>query len=83
MIKTFTSENLKILRKRKHLTQDDLSSALGLNRATYSGYENGISSPSIDTIVSIANYYGITLDDLIKTELRLVNEFQFRQIISK
>jgi len=57
--------------------------ALGAVRATYSGWENGASSLSIDMLLKVSEYYGITIDDLIKKDLRLLNEYEFRQILTK
>ncbi|MDP3643910.1 MAG: helix-turn-helix transcriptional regulator, partial [Bacteroidota bacterium] len=43
----YFDSNIKFLRSRKKLTQDQLSIALEINRSTLNNYENGISGPSI------------------------------------
>ena len=47
-------ENIKILRKRMGKSQEDVASALGLNRSTYSGYENNIAMVPIAAVISLA-----------------------------
>jgi transcriptional regulator with XRE-family HTH domain len=47
----FTS-NIKILRKRKGRTQDEVAFSLKLKRSTLSGYENGVAQPGIEIDMS-------------------------------
>jgi transcriptional regulator with XRE-family HTH domain len=61
--------NLKIVRKRTKRSQEEVAQDLGLTRSTYSGYENGIAEPSLDTIVSFSSYFNIPTDILLKKEL--------------
>ena len=42
--------NLKLLRKHFGKSQDEVSKSLGLNRSTYSGYENAVAQPSLEII---------------------------------
>ncbi len=35
-------ENLKLLRKRKGISQEEIATDLGLTRSSYSGYENAV-----------------------------------------
>lgn len=57
--------NLKYLRKKKGKTQDALSNELQIGRTTLANYEAGISEPNIETLVTISNYFGISVDDLL------------------
>ena len=61
----FIAANLKLLRKRSGKSQEELAQALGLNRSTYSGYENEVAQPSLEMLLSISQYHKVTLDDLI------------------
>lgn len=56
---------LVILRKEHGYTQEDLSKFLNLTRSAIGNYELGINEPSLDTIVAIANLYGVSLDWLL------------------
>lgn len=57
--------NLKLLRKMAKKSQEEVAAALGLTRSSYSGYENGIAEPGIDTIVSLSAYFLIPIDALL------------------
>ena len=57
--------NLKLLRKLAKKSQEEVAAALGLTRSSYSGYENGIAEPGIDTIVSLSAYFSIPIDALL------------------
>ncbi len=75
----FTS-NIKILRKRKGRTQDDVAVALGIPRSTFNNYENLIAQPGMETLVGFSNYYGVAIDTLIKVDLSKLSESQFSQL---
>ena len=42
MANNFFGQNIKLLRKRRGRTQDDIAVALQMKRPTLSGYENGV-----------------------------------------
>ena len=76
----FFSSNLKLIRKRLGLTQDDLATALTMKRSTLSGYENRIAEPGMDALVSFSNYFRIAVDTLIRVDLAALPESQMRQL---
>lgn len=63
------SLNLKILRKTRQLSQEEVSKLLGLTRSTYSGYENGIAEPGIQNLLNISDFFKVSLDDLVRRDL--------------
>ena len=65
----YFAKNISILRKSFKVTQVEISAALGLKRNTWSNYENGASEPSFDGAIKIANYFDITLTELLETDL--------------
>jgi transcriptional regulator with XRE-family HTH domain len=75
-------ENIKMLRKRSKKSQEEVSSALGLTRSSYSGYENGVAEPSIETIIQLSNYFSIPLDVLLKKDLTTFTENQWQSFDS-
>ncbi|MCD6012130.1 MAG: hypothetical protein K0Q79_1992 [Flavipsychrobacter sp.] len=64
--------NLKFLRKRSGKTQDALSSALKIGRTTIANYEAGISEPSVENLIALAGFYGVSLDDLLSKNMEEV-----------
>lgn len=63
------------LRQKHNLTQKELCTGLNIGRATYSYYETGNRVPDIDTLLLIAQYYHISLDELV-----LGNSYRDRKI---
>jgi len=76
----FFKENIKFLRKRRNLTQDEVSAALDLKRPTLSGYENGVGHPNLQTLSLFSEYYGVAIDTLVKVDLSDLSESQMLQL---
>lgn len=62
MEKETIGNKIKILRKTRGLTQEQLSDKLNIGRATISNYEIGRRSPHIKELELIAEALGVTLD---------------------
>ena len=58
-------ENLKKLRYQNGITQDRLAEVLGVSSQSVSRWELGICYPDLELLPVIANYFDITLDDLV------------------
>lgn len=58
-------QRLKELRTERNLTQRRLASDLNIRTVTYLRYEKSQREPPISLLVTIARYYGITVDDLL------------------
>ena len=58
-------DNLISLRKVNHLSQEQLAEQLGASRQTLSKYETGESVPDIEKSKQIADFFGVSLDDLV------------------
>ncbi len=74
------SNNLKLLRKRRGKTQDELAAALGMKRPTLGGYENNIAQPGIDALMKFSAYFRIAIDTLIKVDLSKLTGNQLYQL---
>ena len=59
------SKNLALLRKDNNLSQSDLATALSYSDKAISKWENQDTVPDIVTISRIAEYFHITVDELI------------------
>jgi len=51
------------------MTQDELSQALQMPRPTLSGYENGVSQPTIKALLAFSQYFHVSVDTLLKVDL--------------
>ncbi len=74
------SSNIKLLRKRRGRTQDEMANFLDMKRPTLSGYENGVAQPGIEALIALSNYFNIAIDTLIKTDLSKLSESQLSEI---
>ncbi len=59
------SERLIELRKEKKLSQAELAEALNVSRQSVSLWENGGTVPTLDKLRFLAEFYGITVDELV------------------
>ena len=71
----YLGRNIRYLRKKKNLNQQQFADILKVPRATLSCWENGIRTPKIDKIIDIANFFETDLNiiykDLTKSEEKL------------
>ena len=51
--------NLKDLRLKKHLTQEELASKIGAQRSTITSIELGYTKPSIETAKKLGNFFNV------------------------
>ncbi|MBD5139199.1 MAG: helix-turn-helix transcriptional regulator [Ruminococcus sp.] len=61
----YIGENLKKQRKLRELTQEQLADILGVSFQSVSKWERGEGYPDIEMLPTIANCFGITVDELI------------------
>lgn len=59
---------LKELRKSEGLTQTELAKRLGIGRVNYTRYEKDAVRPDYETLIAIADFYHITLDEIFDRE---------------
>lgn len=68
-------EKLQQLRKQRNLTQEALADILFVSRAAVSKWESGRGFPSIDSLKAIADFYCVTIDELLSNrELLTITE---------
>lgn len=56
------------LRKANNLSQEALAEKLGISRQAVSKWERAEASPDTDNLILLARLYGVSLDELLKTE---------------
>lgn len=66
----YLAQNLKSLRKQRFINQNDLAEALGVKRSTVGNWEVSKREPDLSVLVRIAEYFGVTLDELVLKDLR-------------
>lgn len=58
-------EILKDLRRKNDITQEELADILGVTSQSVSRWEKGACYPDMELLPAIANYFGVTVDDLL------------------
>jgi transcriptional regulator with XRE-family HTH domain len=77
---SYFGSNIKLLRKRRGRTQEDLAFSLNMKRPTLSGYENGVAQPGLDALVAFSRFFNVSIDTLVKTDLSGLAESQLSQL---
>lgn len=73
--------NLKTLRTREKLTQEEFADKLGIKRATYANYENGVTEPPIKILVSIADFFDVSIDYLLNRDFNKIISSDEQEIL--
>lgn len=66
----YLAENISYLRKKKSLTQEQLSDILLVTRSTISKWESGTYEPEMNSLKRLSEAFNISIDDLIFIDLR-------------
>lgn len=72
----FLSENIKFLRKRRKLTQNDLAATLSTKRSSINNYENGTAIPPVNVLISLSDLFKLSIDTLVRINLSGLRESQ-------
>ena len=62
------SEKLYKLRKNSGLSQEQLAEKINVSRQAISKWESGTAVPESEKLVTISNYFGVSVDYLLKDE---------------
>ena len=60
---------LKELRLQKGFTQRQIADYIGCLPSVYSRYENGDREPSIEVLILLSRFLGVTIDNLVENEV--------------
>ena len=61
-------DRIKLLREKRGITQSELAKQLGITRSGVNAWEMGISVPSTQYIVELAQFFGVSADYLLGLE---------------
>lgn len=60
--------NLRDIRTKKEMTQEELAQSCGISRQRITNYEIGIREPNLDTLKKLATALEVTVDELLRDE---------------
>ena len=66
----YFSKNLRYLREKKGISKSELSKKINVNQSTLTRWENEEMGATIDNALDVANYFNISMDGLVGTDLR-------------
>ena len=53
------------LRTERELSQRDMAKALNISQGTYNNWENSNTQPSIEQLIALAKFFGVSVDYII------------------
>ncbi|MCC9877408.1 helix-turn-helix transcriptional regulator, partial [Streptococcus agalactiae] len=59
------SDKLTKYRKEQGFTQQEVADKIGINRGSYSNWENGKREPTLENVVKLAKLFKTTTDELL------------------
>ena len=70
------NEKLKMLRKEKNLTQEELAEKLNVSRQAITKWESGDGTPDIDNLKQVSVLFNTTIDELVKEEKNVTTKIE-------
>jgi len=68
--------NISALRKKKGITQEELANELGVSAQAVSKWENNSSCPDVSLLTEIADYFGVSVDALLREMRKILSIHQ-------
>ncbi|HDR7654958.1 MULTISPECIES: helix-turn-helix domain-containing protein [Bacillus] len=68
------SERLKQEREKRNWSQNDLAEKIHVSRQSVSKWETGKNYPSIEIIIHLSDLFGITIDELLRSDEELTQK---------
>jgi transcriptional regulator with XRE-family HTH domain len=70
-MKSYLVSNLKYLRERENLSQQNVADELEMKRGTYSKYEDDVNVPTVITLLKLKEFYELeSIDELVFHNLK-------------
>ena len=79
-MKNFLGGNLKVLRERKRRSQQEIADFIGITRSILNNYENEVSNPSIENLLKISDYFGISINTLLTLDFTKLSGVQLSDL---
>lgn len=76
----YFGDNIRLLRKRRSYSQDVVARELGITRTSLSGYESGAVQPPLRNLMAISDFFGVTIDKLLRYNLSDLSEKQLSEL---
>lgn len=77
------SEKLLNLRTERGYSQEYLAEQLGVSRQSISKWELGTTLPEIDKLIIISDFFDVSIDYLLKSNVKLQQDDSFDRVVLK
>ncbi len=74
---SFFGKNIRKIRIAKKMTQTEFAELFELKRTALGSYEEGRAEAKVDTVIKVADYFKLSLDQLLRKELTINEIFHF------
>lgn len=76
---SFFGINIKKIRVVKKLNQTEFANLFDLTRSAIGAYEEGRAEAKIEKVIEIADYFGVSLDQILRKKITLNEIFHYEQ----
>lgn len=76
----FLSKNIKFLRQKNKMTQEDLANVVGKARSLISAWESDDREISTQDIIKLSDYFDIPMDSLVGKDLKMEDSSSFDEL---
>lgn len=76
----YLHQNIRHLRKKLNISQEELAQRIGLNRGNIASYENGTAEPKICNLLKLAHIFGVSITDFTQKDLTREADYLEAQI---
>ena len=76
MEKNISLNRIRELREDRDLRQTDVAAATGIDQRSISNYETGKTLPDSDSVIKLAEFFGVTCDYLLGVSARSLDNIQ-------
>lgn len=80
IMERFFNKNLKYIRQKKNISQQELADKLNLDRSTISRWENDEMDVTVGNALQVANYFNIPIEDLTGKDMTKDNNKTFDEL---
>jgi transcriptional regulator with XRE-family HTH domain len=75
---SIVSENIKFLRKKLGLTQEQFAEAIGIKRSLVGAYEEGRADPRLNNLQNMSKLFGVSVDKLISRDVSQLSDAELQ-----
>lgn len=61
---------MSYLRRERGLSQEEVAERIGVSRQAVAKWETGATTPDLENSIALAEFYGVTLDNLVKFDAK-------------